>query len=550
MTAVRQPLLGALIDSHLAAIVVYSTDAIIGLALDNTITSWNPAAERLYQYTAAEVLGQPLALIVPPDRRPEFDALMARTVSGELIQGFETVRLRKDRSMVEVSISKSTIHDPAGGVIGIASITRDISATKEAERERLRFALEHAARAEAETAAWRASVLAGVSRVLVENFMDHRPMLERVARMAAIATDTACVIELLPEDGGETMEPLAIDHADQDVCKELSRVLSAPHHVDDSPWRDLGRVFLENHPLRDTLSVPILARTATIGVLSLGRFGADAPSLTDHDREFTDDLATRVGLAVENARLYEHARCAIELRDTFLTVAAHELKTPLTTIQGYAQLLSLQLDQGLGMDANPVRRAARMIEDRTRHLARLVEQILDVSRLDASRLKLDVVDLDLAALTRNLVAGFARRHPREFRLHVAGPVQAAVDPVRIEQVLANLIDNAVRYSPDGGAIDISVEPQPDQWVVLSVRDRGLGIAEEQRAHVFDRFHQAHGVSYRSGMGLGLHISREIVALHGGEINATFPADGGSQFTVRLLRSDSLHGADTVDEEPG
>src|SRR4029077_14399393 len=121
------------------------------------------------------------------------------------------------------------------------------------------------------------------------------------------------------------------------------------HEVDDLPWRDLDRVFLEHHQLQDTLSVPMLARTATIGVLSLARFGPDAPPFTDHDREFTDDLATRVGLAVENARLYEHARSAIELRDTFLTVAAHELKTPLTTIQGYAQLLSLQLNQGLGL---------------------------------------------------------------------------------------------------------------------------------------------------------------------------------------------------------
>jgi PAS domain S-box-containing protein len=535
MTAVREPLMGALSDSDLAAIVAYSTDAIVGLTLDGMITSWNPAAERLYLYTVNEVRARHISLIVPPERIPEMDELLARTLSGELIQGFETVRIRKDGSRVEVSISKSTIRGPEGIATGIACITRDISAIKEAERERMRFALEHAARAAAETAAWRASVLAGVSRVLVENFMDHRPMLERVAQMAAIATDTACVIELLPEDGG-AMEPSAIDHADQEVRAELSRVLKAPHRVDDSPWRDLDRVFLEHHPLRDSLSVPMLARMATIGVLSLGRFGTDAPPFTDHDREFTDDLAMRVGLAVENARLYEHARTAIELRDTFLTIAAHELKTPLTTIHGYAQLLSMQLTQGLGLDSDPVRRSAHMIEDRTRHLARLVEQILDVSRLDASRMKLNVEDMDLVGLIRNVVAGFMIRHPRDFVLHMPVQAWAAVDSARLEQVLANLIDNAVRYSPDGGPIEISLESERDEWEVLSVRDRGIGIAEEQRPHIFDRFYQAHGVNYRSGMGLGLHISREIMALHGGDITATFPADGGSQFTVRLPRS--------------
>jgi PAS domain S-box-containing protein len=202
MTGVQQPLFGGLIDAQLAAIVEYSTDAIIGLALDGRITSWNPAAERLYLYTAAEVLGRHISLIVPPSLRTELDRLLARTVSGELIQGFETVRTRKDGSTVEVSISKSTIRGPDGNVTGIATITRNISAIKHSERDRMRFALEHAARAEAEMAAGRASVLARVSRVLVEDFMDHRPMLERVARIAAAATHTACVIELLPEDGG------------------------------------------------------------------------------------------------------------------------------------------------------------------------------------------------------------------------------------------------------------------------------------------------------------------------------------------------------------
>jgi signal transduction histidine kinase len=364
------------------------------------------------------------------------------------------------------------------------------------------------------------------------------------------------VIQLVPEDGGTAVEPPAIDHADQVIRMELSRVLRAPLRVDDSPWRGLDRVFLEGHPLRDTLSVPMLARTTTIGLLSLGRFGSDASPFTDHDREFTDDLATRVGLAVENARLYEHARSAIEharsaieLRDTFLTVAAHELKTPLTSIQGYAQLLSLQLNQGLDLDAAPSRKSAHMIEDRTRHLARLVEQILDVSRLDAARLKLNLEDVDLVGLTKKLVAGFVTRHVREFGLRLPDHAEAAVDPVRLEQVLANLVDNAVRFSPDGGAIAISVELENDDWVVLSVRDWGIGIPKEHRAHLFDRFYQAHGASYRSGMGLGLHISREIVALHGGDITAAFPVDGGSEFRVRLMRSGGPpHSGETAQEE--
>jgi signal transduction histidine kinase len=240
--------------------------------------------------------------------------------------------------------------------------------------------------------------------------------------------------------------------------------------------------------------------------------------------------------------LYENATSAIELRDTFLTIAAHELKTPMTTILGYAQLLSRQVEHSLGPRAEAVRRAALKIEDRTRHLARLVEQVLDVSRLVASRMQLNRDDTDLVKMMKTLVADFAVRHAtHEFSVHVPqARLLALVDPMRLEQVMANLLDNAVRYSPVGGPIDVTVERGPQESIVLSVRDWGLGIPEEHRTQIFERFHRAHELASRSGMGLGLHISREIVLLHGGEITAAFPPDGGSHFTVRLPRGPETH----------
>ena len=141
----------------------------------------------------------------------------------------------------------------------------------------------------------------------------------------------------------------------------------------------------------------MLTPSALIGVVSLGRFGSDAAPFSDADRRFANDLAARVALAVENASLYEKARGAIELRDRFLTIAAHELKTPLTTMQGYSQLLSLQL----AADAAPARRSAEVIEDRTRHLARLVERILDVSRLGAARMQLTREDTELVGMVKS-----------------------------------------------------------------------------------------------------------------------------------------------------
>jgi CheY-like chemotaxis protein len=223
--------------------------------------------------------------------------------------------------------------------------------------------LEQAAREEAEMAAQRASVLAQVSLVLVENFMDHRPVLGHVAHIAAAATDTACVIQLNAEDGDDGgLAPLAVDHADLAVRAELLRVLDGARTLVDLPWCNLDPVFLDDHPLVDSLSVPMLAREAKIGLLSMARFGFGAQPFTDNERMLSADLAARVALSVENARLYRNARSAIELRDNFLDIAAHELKTPLTTIQGYSQLLSIQLEgQGPGSDNSPILRSAQLM---------------------------------------------------------------------------------------------------------------------------------------------------------------------------------------------
>jgi signal transduction histidine kinase len=488
------------------------------------LTAYDPARAEIqegYRLGGIDYLFKPLDAYILRSKVSFFVELFRKTVALEQ-RTAELTRATADLALREqqvVALNAELQERVIEGTVALGVATSDLEAG-------------------AGLVATRASVLAEVSRVLVESFMDHRPMLERVAQIAAFATDTACVIQLIAEDGDEDgLVPLAVDHADQVVRTELARVLSLPHQLADSPWNDLDRGFLAAHPLKDSLSVPMLARTATIGVLSLGRFGSDAPHFTDSDRRLSDDLAARVALAVENARLYQNARIAIEIRDNFLTIAAHELKTPLTTIQGYSQLLSHQLEHDLTQDAAPVRRAAHMIQDRTRHLARLIEQILDVSRLVASRMQLNRDDTDLVAMIRKVVAVFTNRDAtHELRLHLQDDcLQANVDLVRLTQVMVNLVDNAVRYSPDGGPIDITVELQHADTVVLSVRDRGLGIPVEHRAHIFDRFYQAHAVAYRSGMGLGLHISREIVLLHGGTITVAFPVDGGSQFTVELPR---------------
>jgi signal transduction histidine kinase len=253
--------------------------------------------------------------------------------------------------------------------------------------------------------------------------------------------------------------------------------------------------------------------------------------------DLAEHLARRCSVAIDNSRLYREARAAVSLRDEFLSVAAHELKTPLTSLRGYAQLLAREFARG---EANPdrARRAAYTIQVQSDKLARLVAQLLDVSRLQSGKLAIERTPTNVSALMRDIIES-ARTQLQEHILVARLPTElgAAIDPLRIEQVVTNLIDNAIKYSPEGGQIDVALECEPaDEMVRIVVRDRGVGVPPEHRAHIFDRFYQAHAggpLTSMAGMGLGLYISRQIVELHGGSIEAQFPEDGGTRFVVRL-----------------
>jgi signal transduction histidine kinase len=249
-------------------------------------------------------------------------------------------------------------------------------------------------------------------------------------------------------------------------------------------------------------------------------------------RALNEQLAT---LVVENARLYQEAEAALRVRDEFLSVAAHELKTPVTGVRGYAQLLLRQSARGDVPEPARVHQALQVIDRQSDRLARLVSHLLDVSRLETGKLVLERKLTDVARLIEE-VAGDAQARTATHALRVAvpGPVLAVVDPLRLEQVLTNLVDNAIKYSPQGGPIDLELSTPDRDTLQLAVRDRGVGIPPESQPLIFDRFYQADPVLHHSsGMGLGLYISQQIVELHGGRIEVEAPPDGGTRIVVRL-----------------
>jgi signal transduction histidine kinase len=246
-------------------------------------------------------------------------------------------------------------------------------------------------------------------------------------------------------------------------------------------------------------------------------------------------------LARETAELESRAR------GEFLALAAHELRTPITSLRGYAQRLLRRIAGGQPVEGPAAHRALEVIDRQSDKLARLVTQLVDVSRVQAGTLSLDYQPADISALAAEVAATARAAAPNPLVVSAAPGIVATVDALRLEQVLVNLVDNAVKYSVDQESpIDIEVQQPTPRTVQISVRDRGLGIPEAHRQHVFERFYQVGGSREVGGMGLGLYISRQIVESHGGAITLESPPDGGTRFVVTLPSTPATEGRDVPD----
>lgn len=238
-------------------------------------------------------------------------------------------------------------------------------------------------------------------------------------------------------------------------------------------------------------------------------------------------------------------RAAIAARDGFLSVAAHELKTPITSLRAFAQLLLRDARSRRAIAPERLEAALATIETQTGNLHRLVERLLDTTQLDGGGLRLVPERTDLAALVRSALTRYPSdgAHPLIFE----GPerLEAVVDPERFAQIVGNLVENAVKFSPAGGAVTVALGRDDAGSFRLSVTDQGVGIPADQREAVFERFHQAHGERHLSGLGLGLALTRELAVLHGGWVRVEPVAPAGSRFVVTLPAAVAVPGPATT-----
>ncbi len=519
-------------NALLASIVASSDDAIVSKDLDGTIRSWNAGAERVFGYSASEAVGRPIALIIPPDKLAEEARILERLSRGERIDHFETKRVAKDGRVLDISLTVSPLVDRSGQVYGASKVARDVTARKRAEAElrrqdaKLRLLWEAAA-------------------VLLTT---DRPdtMLGGVFDKIAAYFELDAYLNFVVDEGGAALKLESSGGIDETDAAALHRVAFGT-----SLW---GQVAVERRPIaraailesaddlaavarrlgfRAFTSYPLLVEDRLLGVLSFASRRRD--EFERDEIAFLGAICYYVTAGYERLQLIGRLRESDYRKDEFLATLAHELRNPLAPIRNALEILRVN-----ARDPSPVEHAARaMIERQLEQMVRLVDDLLDVSRITRGQLDLRKERVPLARVIENAIDTSrplidSGRH----RLDVALPSQPVfldADPLRLAQVFANLLNNAARYMDQGGRIWLDAEREGD-WVIIRVRDEGVGIPATELGRIFDMFARVNDTEQRSpaGLGIGLTLVRRIVELHGGTVEARSKGVGrGTELIVRL-----------------
>jgi PAS domain S-box-containing protein len=533
---------------HLAAIVRSSDDAIVSKNLDGIITSWNPAAERLFGFTAAEVVGKSITIIIPPERRHEEDEVLRQVRSGRMVDHFESVRQRRDGSLVDVSLTISPIRDAQGRIVGASKIARDIT-----EHRRL-LEGERLARRTAEEAVARTARLQELTEALAEALTPAQ-VAEVILGQALPALGAASgTVAVLDRDGSDLVVAGAIGYPQELIerwrrfpvaantpCSVVVRT-AQPLFIDSLAERMARFPAVGEVDVREpgaVAALPLLVGRQPLGALAL--VFPDPTGYEEPNRSLLLTIARLCAQALERARLHEaerqgriDAEIASRAKDEFLAMLGHELRNPLSPILQVADLLRLK-----GYDDAARSRAIDALERQALHMARLVYDLMDVSRIVHGKIELRKRWLEMGRLVQDAIDSTRLQLDRRgHELTVTLPAQPLwieADPTRLEQALRNLLDNAAKYTPDGGRIDVSLRLE-DREAVLRVRDNGAGIRDDLLERIFDLFDQGETSVARSpgGLGIGLTLTRKLVQLHGGEIDAHSEGPGrGSELVVRL-----------------
>ncbi len=493
--------------AFLEDIIQSSNDAIITKTLDGTVTSWNPAAERIFGYTAAEAVGKPMLTFLPPDRRGEEADILARIGRGERVESFETVRVRKDGSLVDVSVAISPIVDPQGRVVGASKIARDISDRKRFEERFLSTMGE----------------LRDIKAALDEHSI---VALTDAAGRITYVNDKFCFISKYSRE-----ELMGQDH----------RIINSGFHSKSffgDLWRTIGSGRVWHGEIRNRAKDGTIYWVDTTIYPCLGPKGKPAQYVA-----IRTDITQR---KLDEASLQKYAEELAEKNkelETIVYTVSHDLRSPLVNVQGFGKQLAnacekLQFALGAAPDAKQslevtIPRALKFINAGVNKMEILLAGLLRFSRLGRQALTIERIDMNvlmaevMAAMKFQLDAAHA-----DVRVTDLPPCQG--DRAQTSQVFANLIDNALKYRHPDRPVRIVVagrlEPERS---VYSVADNGIGIPPDHQAKAFEIFHRLNPEGPATGEGLGLTIAQRMLERQKGKIWIESKGEGGSTFYVSL-----------------
>ncbi|HEY6367647.1 MAG TPA: PAS domain S-box protein, partial [Candidatus Binatia bacterium] len=533
------------ITASLAAIVNSSDDAIVGIDLNGVITSWNKGAERLFGYTAQEAIGQLITMLIPPDRQQEEAEILSRLKRGESVNHFETVRLRKDRSPLEISLTISPIKDATGRVIGASKIARDISRQKQAE-EALRHAIE-----------FDETVMSNMGEGLYT--VDKQGLVTKMNPAAEKLLGWT-----LEELRGKKMHDV-IHHkhpdsspfpAEQCPGLQVLREGTALKDFEDTFIRKDGRFFPVSYS-----SSPLLDRDGEIvGLVVVFQDIAERQQTQEALRQNQAQLETRV---VERTTQLQQANLALEhdieerqkLEEQLLQSQkmesigvlaggiAHDFNNILNIIQGYAFVL-----RGHGPQDKETSESLTVIDETVHRGSALVQQLLTLARKSPTK----VESVNVNALVEGLITLITQTFPKTIELSTAlepdlPPITA--DKNQIEQALLNLCVNARDAMSDGGRLSFKTqliegetleglgEALDGHHVCIEVSDTGVGMDESTRRRIFEPFFTTKNMG--QGTGLGLSVVYGIVKNHKGIVNVESKPESGTSFRLYFPVAQSL-----------